>query len=457
VSRVIIFLFSLFISFSSQATHIRCGHIALRLVNGLTYEVKLTIYTNIGSPVKVSDGTLDFGDGSTPHNLPTIENTIRPDLGSGVGIVEYSINHTFPKSGYYIITYQERNLHAGILNVANSVNTKFYLETRVNLDSETSYSSPLFLAEPIFKQAVGSEFSFSNAAIDVNGNRLSYESVSPLESSNAGFSLPENFIINYFNGLVTWDTKYKGNYSAGEYLFAMRVTQYNKNGGIIGQLIRTFEINLEEINTGSPIKISNPITQLNNRIFIENGKSKTFKVLAQSETEQVEWAEFHDPALSSNFSFSQIDSLAGSKNIKVGIVKLNSSTNIIRDNPYSITLRAKSIDLDKQVRFKDITYLFFTKDIELPLPPTVVTVVTGIGEQGSDKIKGYPNPFSNHINFDSNNLNTQIEILDSKGQSVVNTSLNEDGHIDTSSFAKGLYIILIKNGSNVFVQKLVKE
>jgi hypothetical protein len=446
-----VFLFSLFVSFFSQATHIRCGHISLRQVGGLTYEIKLTVYTNLNTAVRFADGTLDFGDGTTV-NTPTIDNTIRPDLGPQVGIVEYSISHTFPKSGYYKVTYKERNLHAGILNITNSVNTEFYLEASFTLDSGIKYSSPIFLAEPIFKQALGDEFAFSNAAIDVNGNRLSYELVSPLEPNNGGFSLPENFSINYFNGLVSWDTKYKGNFSEGEYLFAMRVTQYDKNEGIIGQLIRTFEINLEPTNNGgSGIKIIDPITDSNNKIFIENGKSKTFKVLAESETNQVEWIESHDPALASNYSFSQTDSISGTKKFKIALVKLSSSDNIIRDAPYPITLRAKLVDLDKQVYFKDVSYLFFTKDIPL-------TVITGNTELTSE-ILSYPNPFSAYIKVelsDGHSLN-QIEILDSKGQLVVNTSLNEDGNIDTSLFTRGLYILRIRKGSKIFTQKLVKE
>ncbi len=454
--RIISFLFfCLFLSFFSQATHIRCGHISLRQISGLTYEVKLTVYTNLGSPVRFSDGTLNFGDGSS-INTPTIENTVRPDLGIGVGVVEFVINHTFPKSDHYVITYQERNLHAGILNIANSVNIKFYLEASVFLDSKISYSSPVFLAEPIFKHTVGDEFTFSNAAIDINDNRLTYELASPLEPGSTAFSLPENISANYFNGLVTWDSKYRGNeHAAGEYLFALKVTQYDKNRSVIGKLIRTFEVNLEEgIVNGSQLNLINSITSANNKIFVENGKSKTFKVLAESGTEQLEWVEFHDPAVSSNFSFSQLDSIVGSKKFKVGIVKLNSSSNIIRDNPYSITLRAKSFDLNNEFHFKDITYLFFTKDIDLPPMP----IVTGIGERSSDEIKVYPNPFSNQINFDfDSNSKNQIEILDSKGEMILNANLNKDGIVDTSSLSRGFYILRIRKGLNIRTQKIVKD
>ena len=78
----------------SQATHLRAGEITVERVscNGLTFRITITAYTNLGSPVKFSDGTLNFGDGSTMQT-PTIDNIIRPELGAGIGYVQFQTTH----------------------------------------------------------------------------------------------------------------------------------------------------------------------------------------------------------------------------------------------------------------------------------------------------------------------------------------------------------------------------
>jgi hypothetical protein len=69
----IIFFFLGFIHFS-QATHLRAGEITVERIscNGLTFRITITAYTNLGSPVKFSDGTLNFGDGRTIQT-PTVD------------------------------------------------------------------------------------------------------------------------------------------------------------------------------------------------------------------------------------------------------------------------------------------------------------------------------------------------------------------------------------------------
>jgi len=93
----IVFFFLCFVHFS-QATHLRAGEITVQRnsCNGLTFTITITAYTNLGSPVKFSDGTLNFGDGTTTQT-PTIDNIIRPELGAGIGYVQYiAPPHTFP-------------------------------------------------------------------------------------------------------------------------------------------------------------------------------------------------------------------------------------------------------------------------------------------------------------------------------------------------------------------------
>ena len=129
-------LIAVLFSFTAQATHLRAGEITLERVSctDLTFKITITVYTDMGSPIKFGDGILDFGDGSTPLTTPTIDNTSRPDLGPEVGTVSFTTTHTFGGPGKYVISYLEANRNAGILNMSNSVETRFYVETQIIID-----------------------------------------------------------------------------------------------------------------------------------------------------------------------------------------------------------------------------------------------------------------------------------------------------------------------------------
>src|SRR5882672_6402890 len=135
-NTVLFVLLVLFASFSAQATHLRAGEITIRResCNSLTFIITITVYTNTGSEIKFGDGVLDFGDGSNPFTTPTVDNTLRPDLGPNIGTVSYSTSHTYSGPGRYVISYLEPNRNAGILNMFNSVETRFYMESTISID-----------------------------------------------------------------------------------------------------------------------------------------------------------------------------------------------------------------------------------------------------------------------------------------------------------------------------------
>ncbi|MEQ1586956.1 MAG: gliding motility-associated C-terminal domain-containing protein, partial [Cyclobacteriaceae bacterium] len=149
------------------ATHLRAGEITLQRVSctGLTFRITITVYTDTGSPIKFGDGELNFGDGSEPHITPSIDNTLRPDLGPEVGTVSYTIEHTFGGPGKYTISYLEANRNAGILNMTNSVDTRFFVETQIIIDPFLGCSNtPRLLVPPIDKGCTGAAF-YHNACL----------------------------------------------------------------------------------------------------------------------------------------------------------------------------------------------------------------------------------------------------------------------------------------------------
>ncbi|MGD0709835.1 MAG: T9SS type A sorting domain-containing protein [Bacteroidales bacterium] len=87
-----------------------------------------------------------------------------------------------------------------------------------------------------------------------------------------------------------------------------------------------------------------------------------------------------------------------------------------------------------------------------------VTVCTGIGETVSTfHVLIYPNPSTNCITIE-NPQQGEIEILNVQGQ-VIETfkAINNKTNVNVSAFAAGLYIVEIKTGNGIAIEKFVKE
>jgi hypothetical protein len=443
MKRFAILCFAIVVVINAQATHLRCGHISLKKVSGLTYTVKITVYTDLSSLVRFDGGVLSFGD-ATRHITPRVENTQLPGY-YGVGIVEYSIDHTFPSNGTYTISYNEPNLQAGILNMSNSVETKFYIQLRSNLNSQEDCSTPEFLTHPVFENTVNQSYAFSNAAFDDKGNYFRYQLGVVYQANGIlvnNLKIPKSLAVNYYNGLVTWDNVLDEEQPfpyLGDYLFSVDIYQHNANGKIINVIQQTFQITLNDF--APKLEITNPITDTNGKIFVENGKSKTIKVLLEGEATKT-WELNHDPKIANNINFAQYDSTVNSKQVRVASIKLNSTPQIIRDEPYSITLRARGVSQGNPINYKDVSYLFFTKDIELP-------IITDVKHEEKNGIEIYPNPFSNYfkLKFDSEIINDskEVKIFTVSGELVAESKLNSEGQFDTSNLSAGFYILEIDN------------
>ncbi|MTI23140.1 hypothetical protein E1176_19075 [Fulvivirga sp. RKSG066] len=179
--RLFLLLCFLSCSIVAQATHLRAGSIAYERLNTLTYRITINVYTDTGSEVRLGYGYLDFGDGGDPILLSQIENTDRPDLGDEVATASFTIEHTYPAYGSYLIGYVEPNRNESVLNIDNSVETTFYTETELIIDEHTPFdhSSSALLSLPIFKHNYNDDLSFSLAANDINDYKLRYQLVAP--------------------------------------------------------------------------------------------------------------------------------------------------------------------------------------------------------------------------------------------------------------------------------------
>jgi len=265
---------------SSMATHLRAGEITVRRESctSLTFIITITVYTNTGSKILFGDGILDFGDGSQPLITPTVDNTLRPDLGVNIGTVTFSTSHTYAGPGRYMISYYEHNRNAGILNMFNSVETEFYIESTVNIDPFLGCdNSPRLLVPPIDKACTGAAFYHNPGAYDPDGDSLSYEFVIPkrakgievnnyrdpnakefydrgginYSTANENGNGPPTFKINPVTGTIVWDAPG----IAGEYNIAFAIREWRKTNGIwinLGYVIRDMQIIVEDCKNKRP-------------------------------------------------------------------------------------------------------------------------------------------------------------------------------------------------------------
>lgn len=271
---------ALLLSTKSMATHLRAGEITVERISctSLSFKITITVYTNTGSDIRFGEGLLDYGDGSTPHTTPIIENTLRPDLGPEVATVSYSIEHTYGGPGKYVISYLEPNRNAGILNMVNSVETRFYIETEINIDPFLGCSnSPRLLVPPIDKACTGAAWFHNPGAYDPDGDSLSFELAIPKKekgqfvngyrdpnaqefyaligidygTANEDNNGPPTFSIDATTGTIIWDAPG----APGEYNIAFLIKEWRKIQGawiLLGYVTRDMQIIVEDCNNQRP-------------------------------------------------------------------------------------------------------------------------------------------------------------------------------------------------------------
>ncbi|MEO1054158.1 MAG: gliding motility-associated C-terminal domain-containing protein [Bacteroidota bacterium] len=273
------------------ATHLRAGEIIAERISLLTYRITITVYTDTGSDVRFGEGFLNFGDNSDAFQLPVIENnthlTINPDgsqtiepldasdLAAEVAVAQFTIIHTYSFSGLYLISYGEPNRNEGILNVDGSVDTPFFVETEILIDTFIANSTPQLLIPPIDGACTGVAFFHNPGAFDPDGDSISFELVTPqrdvgtdvinyrdpnsrefytnFEVGDETGSRQPTFSINPVTGDLVWNAP--GDLGAGEYIIAFTITEWRKVNGQffrLGFVTRDMQIIVEDCNNERP-------------------------------------------------------------------------------------------------------------------------------------------------------------------------------------------------------------
>jgi gliding motility-associated-like protein len=260
----------------AEATHIRAGEIIAERIPGpgFTYRIVVIAYTDTRSPVPFGAGRLDFGDGRVVDLIPASQlpgnSFVRTELGNAVASNVVTIFHTFQGAGFYTISYREEFRNALVLNMNNSVNTAFYIETRILVDPLLSVTNtPRLLIPPVDAGCTGRTFIHNPGAFDVDGDSLAYSLVVPKQDrnrnvdgyvnpnnprfggSNQAVTGPPTFRLDSITGDLIWDSPG----TIGQYNVAFIVEEWRKINGVfvqIGYVTRDLQIIIEDCNNDPP-------------------------------------------------------------------------------------------------------------------------------------------------------------------------------------------------------------
>lgn len=248
---LILILFFSFITLNSFATHMRAGEITYIWKSGLTYEVTIVTYTYTLSPADRPYYDISWGDGK----ISTINRNEKIDLPNDVSKNIYVGQHTYPGADTYIISLEDPNRNGGVINIPSSINTPFYIETKLVINPFLGVNnSPILLNSPIDMGCVNTPFIHNPGAYDVDGDSISYKlTICKTEDGQEikGYSIPtssNSFSMDPISGDLLWDSPLL----IGEYNVAFLIEEW-RYGQLIGSTMRDMQIEITVCDNKPPI------------------------------------------------------------------------------------------------------------------------------------------------------------------------------------------------------------
>lgn len=103
---------------------------------------------------------------------------------------------------------------------------------------------------------------------------------------------------------------------------------------------------------------------------------------------------------------------------------------------------------------QELIYSIFAENSNIENNWTIVVNEVSEIPNNENNIKIYPNPTSDFIFINNNNINNKIEIFDNKGNLVLSKKVI-DNKLNINNLENGIYFIKIKREDNIFVEKLI--
>lgn len=384
----------LFLLLKLNATHNRAGEITYTRIAPTTtvimgetievYKYRITIITYTDDGPLIADRCMDtlfFGDdtrgvayrvnGSTNCQCSNSSSVhcgeiIISDPVSNYKVKKnvYVIEHQYPGPGVYRLRCLDPNRNKDVINIPNSVNLPFYIESLLIINSFSgANTSPVLNNAPIDRACIGQCFEHNPAAYDADGDSLSFE-ISTSRGADGltvtGYTYPNEvngnggtYSINPVTGTLIWCSPQE----IGEYNIAFIVREWRKNtNGVYmqtGYVLRDMQVIVGECPAKHPPQLKVP-----QDTCIEAGVFLTKKIIA-TDPDNGNFVTIYGSggSFSANYPPSNLSNVSGvTYTTQNGALIANYTWSItcdhIRQQPYITTFKAEDNDGGtKQVSF----------------------------------------------------------------------------------------------------------
>ncbi len=446
MSRLIILFFVLF-PFFLHATHNRGGFITYEHLSGSTYKIQVTTYTKSDSPADRCRIEISYGDG----NIDTLERYNGPampgcshegELLSDLKKINlYSTVYTF-LPGSYIISVSDPNRNSGVLNIPNSVNIPFYIETTIQV-SQTLNNTPQFVADPVFKGFVNTPLTIATPCFDPEGDELIYELV-PCRGINGldvpGYFLPPGVSINPHTGIFQWISPAQ----IGEFNFAIKIKQYR--GSVYqGYVIYDFQLSIASSTIADPhlyIESSGFIEESSNSFAKTSnpGDTITFNLSASSSEADTLSLNLYSELLEDSLHVTYQKLVYSPDSIQIRFSWVPDAS-VIRCSPHILYFRIVT-------KLNNITYI---KDIAAKIKftsPSLSCIPASVEDRVKEKkMTVYPNPFSESaiISVQEVSYPILITLFDYTGRIIFTEYHSSSSYeLQRKDLKTGIYLLSIK-------------
>ena len=387
-----IFFYALFFIFFHSlafATHERAGEIIYEHIDGLKYKATIITYTYSPSPADRPQLTLMWGDATAS----VLDRTEKIPITEIIQRNVYVGEHTYAAPGIFKLAIEDPNRNYGIVNIPNSVNIPFYIETELIINPFLgNNSSVVLLNPPLDFGCINRVYIHNPGAYDPDGDSLSYKLTICKGAGGQpvpGYIFPHlvdqgnpgSFSINAYNGDLIWDSPTL----QGEYNVAFIIEEW-RFGQRIGYVTRDLQIQVVACSNNPPEIITISDTCIN------AGDSLFFQVTATDpDGDQVKLSATGSPFLQAE-SPAVMDPNPAIGNVNA-IAQFHWKTvcSHVLKNPHPVYFKA--IDNDPIVSLSSYKTLYIKVVGPAPQNPLATSLGNSIilswEKNGCDNVKGY--------------------------------------------------------------------
>lgn len=240
------------------ATHNLAGDITYRHVGGFTYEFTITIFSDGNSPaINRREIEISYGDNTRVDSISIVSQTNIGTTANPIIKRIWRTTHTYSGGAFtYTVRVEDPNRNANVVNMVNSVNTPFTIQTKLVISpfAGEENNSVLLRNDPLDDACTGAVYVYNAGAFDPDGtDSIAYRIA---RSLGANGNVAENYVfpaasnsisVNPLTGDLIWDSPTE----IGLHNVGIEIIEY-RDGRRIGSVLRDIQINVVPGCTNNP-------------------------------------------------------------------------------------------------------------------------------------------------------------------------------------------------------------